>query len=65
MNEKFLSVAIRLLYDDAREDAEALLNDGEFEYIFVDGQTLMVQEDDAQEILEILQESNIDCRFIW
>ena len=64
MIEKFLSVAIRLLYDDAREDAEALLNDGEFEYNFVDGQTLMVQEDDAQEILEILQESNIDCRFI-
>ena len=65
-----LNIAIRIICDDddaaaVRQEVEGILDDGGFEYNFTDYFTLMVQEEDAQEILEILQESNIDCMIIY
>lgn len=64
MSDIFLDTAIRISDEDARRDTEALLNDGSFEYNFVDENTFMVQSDDADEINEILNESGIEAQII-
>ena len=51
--------------NDAMRDALAILNDGDFGYIQTGTNTLMVQNDEAQEISEILEESNLPNEIRW
>ena len=53
-----------LIRDDCRDDVEWILDAGGFDYDWDTGDRLMVSSEYAEEIEEILTESNIDCRLL-